>query len=194
MKDVNSEIVAYLINLFNIKAKPLHEGLKYLGFHLKPVGYTSVDWSWIHERFFKRIAGWEFKCISLARRFILTEAVLVQLMVYWAHLFFIPINIIHNLDRTTSNFIWGGNKDHRRFHLTKLSNLYRPKKLGGWGILDLNLFHIALLCKSLWKVVFGDNIWSKIIKTKYMENRDLTFWYRQGSFGPPHGSAIWRSF
>lgn len=82
MKDIHSEMAAYLSNLFNIQVSPLHEGPKYLGFHLKPVGYSSAYWSWIHERFIKMIAGWEFKSLSLAGRFILTQTVLVQLLVY----------------------------------------------------------------------------------------------------------------
>lgn len=94
MKDINSEIAAYLTLLFNIKAAPIHEGLKYIGFHLKPVEYTSVDWLWIHERFIKRIASWEFKSLSLVGRFILTQTILVQLLVYWAHLFYIPTKTI----------------------------------------------------------------------------------------------------
>lgn len=60
--------------------------------------------------------------------------------------------------------------------------------------MDLNLLRIALLCKSLWKAVFRISIWSNIIKAKYLDNRDISFWFRQGTFGPPKGSDIWRSF
>lgn len=107
-------------------------------------------------------------------------------MVYGAHLFYIPSIIISKLNRITANFTWGGNQDHRRFHLTKLSHLTRPKKLGGYGIMNLHLFRNALLCKSLWRGVMEDSLWSKA--------REMTFWYRQGTIGLSHGSAIWRSF
>lgn len=60
------EIDAFLTNLFNIKVSPLCVGLKYLGYKLEPVGYSSADWLWILDRYYKRIAGWEFKCLSLA--------------------------------------------------------------------------------------------------------------------------------
>lgn len=186
LEDVNMEIDAFLTNLFNIKVSPLCVGLKYLGYKLEPVGYSSADWLWILDRYYKRIAGWEFKCLSLAGWAILTQTVLVQLMVYGAHLFYIPSIIISKLNRITANFIWGGNQDHRRFHLTKLSHLTRPKKLGGYGIMNLHLFRNALLCKSLWRGVMEDSLWSKA--------REMTFWYRQGTIGLSHGSAIWRSF
>lgn len=32
----------YLEELFNIKVKPIKQGVKYLGFHLKPAGYTKA--------------------------------------------------------------------------------------------------------------------------------------------------------
>lgn len=66
LEDVNMEIGAFLTNLFNIKVSPLCVGLKYLGYKLEPVGYSSADWLWILDRYYKRIAGWEFKCLSLA--------------------------------------------------------------------------------------------------------------------------------
>lgn len=58
---------------------------------------------------------------------ILTQTVLVQTMVYWAHLFYIPSAIIKNLNKMIANFIWGCDKDQYKFHLTKLSVLARGK-------------------------------------------------------------------
>jgi len=58
----------FVRELFNIEVKPIKEGMKYMGFHLKPVGYTKVHWLWITDRFFRRIAGWEYKCLWQAER------------------------------------------------------------------------------------------------------------------------------
>jgi len=52
----------------------------------------------------------------------------------------------------------GGNNERRKFHLSKLSNLTLPKKMGGWGIMNLWKFGLALLRKSLWIGILGDNI------------------------------------
>jgi len=50
--------------------------------------------------------------------------------------------------------------------------------MGGWGIMDLNMFGKALLCKSMWKAIMGEFISSKAIRSKYMDNKDMPFWYR----------------
>jgi len=98
------------------------------------------------------------------------------------------------LNNLMANFIWGGSKEKRKYHLTSLKNITFPKALGGWGIIDIRNFGRALLCKSLWRGINGDSFWSSIIRKKYMGNKYLIFWYRKGSIGNPHGSAIWQSF
>lgn len=60
--------------------------------------------------------------------------------------------------------------------------------------MDLRKFGLALLSKSLWRDVMGNNISSNAIRLKYMGNRHISFWFRYKSLGPSRGSAIWRSF
>lgn len=114
---------------------------------------------------------------------ILTQAVLVQTMVYWVHLFYISSAIINNLNKMTANFIWGCNKDQYKYHLSKIFVLARPKHMGGWGVLDLSHFRKALLCKSMWKEIMGDSLWSSIIRAKYMDNMDMSYWIRENHIG-----------
>lgn len=131
VEDVNGDLITFLTQLYNIKAIPLRNGLKYLGFNLKSVGYRVADSSWIANRFYKKISAWEYKCLSIGGHTILTQVVLVQTMVYWAHLFYIPFANINNLNRLTANFIWGSNKEQYKYHLTKLSMPVLPKNMGG---------------------------------------------------------------
>jgi len=184
----------YLEDCFNIKVNPIKDGVKYLGFYLKPVHYKKFDWMWILDRFHKRIVGWEFKCLSLAGRVGLAQLVLAQMTIYWGHLFFIPLGIISMLNRLMENFIWGGCREKRKYHLTSLRNITLPKELGGWGILDIRTFGKALLCKSLWRGISEVNLWSTFLRNKYMGNKGLIYWYRKGTIGHLHRSAIWLSF
>lgn len=172
--EVNMEVIEYLSMMFGIEAKPIKEGMKYLGLHLKAKGYSKLDWKWILDRYYKRISRWEYKCLSMVGRVVLSQSILVQLAVYWAHIFFIPASIIHLMKKLTANFIWGGNPKKMKYHLSKLSDISLPRKLGGWGILDLMTFGKALLCKSLWRGIFEEGLWSSTIKKKYMANKDGT--------------------
>jgi len=44
----------------------LEEGLKYLGFHLKPNDYKKPDWMWLLEKLDKRLKAWSNKWLSRA--------------------------------------------------------------------------------------------------------------------------------
>lgn len=101
-----------------------------------------------------------------------------------------PTGIISKLNSLMANFIWGGSKEKRKYPFTKLRNIMIPKDLGGWGIMDIRTFGKALLCKSLWRGMNGDSLWSTSIRKKYMGNKDLQFWHKKGTIGSPQGSAI----
>lgn len=192
--DINMETTEWVSRLFGIEMKSIKNGFKYLGFHLKAKGYSKAYWLWIIDRYHKKISIWEYRSLSLAGRIILAQAVLTQMVVYWAHLFSLPASIIQNMNKITANFIWGGKSEQRKYHLVKMDKLSKPKNSGGWGLLDLRSFWKALLCKSLWKGIYGEGPLRSITKMKYMGGKDIVHWYRVGGIGSKYGFAIWLSF
>lgn len=98
------------------------------------------------------------------------------------------------MNKLTANFIWGGKSKQRKYYLSKLSDISLPNNYGGWGLLDLRTFGKALLCKSLWRGIYGKGPWSNIIKKKYMANKNISYWYRLGRIGSTYESAISMSF
>lgn len=66
-----------------------------------------------------------------------------------------------------------------------------PKNLEGWGLIDLRAFRKVLLCKSLWRGIFGDGPWSVMVKQKYMKGKSLEYWFRTGAIGTKQGFSIW---
>lgn len=129
----------------------------------------------------------------MAGRVILATVVLSQLSVYWAHLFYLPSCTIQRLNKITANFIWGGSSVHRKYHLAKMNAISIPKQFGGWGLNDLRQFGCALLCRTLWRGIFGNSPWSILIRQKYMKGMNIEFWYRLGAIWPRNRSAIWLS-
>eukprot|EP00253_Pinus_taeda_P036565 PITA_36565 len=189
----NLNLVNRIAAMFGIVTCLLQDGIKYLGFHLKANGYKAKDWEWLIKRYYKKISSWEYRTLSLAGRVILTSAILSQMFVYWAHLFYLPTCTIQLMNKVTTNFIWGGMSEQRKYHLVKMDAISIPKQHGGWGLKDLRLSGRALLCRSLWRGIFGEGPWSNIIRLKYMKGKNLEFWYRVGSIGTRQGSAIWYS-
>lgn len=49
VENIQGDLISFLSQLFNIKAIPINEDLKYLCYQLKPVGYSSADWTWIQD-------------------------------------------------------------------------------------------------------------------------------------------------
>lgn len=92
--DANMELVEWISKLFGVGIRSIRNGVKYLGFHLKAKGYSKDDWKWLIDRYYKKLSAWEYKCLSLTGRIVLTREVLLQLAVYWAHIFFLPASII----------------------------------------------------------------------------------------------------
>lgn len=190
----NLEIVQWIAALFGINQATIKEGFKYLGFILKAKGNRKQDWKWLIDRFYKKISSWEMRFLSLAGRYILVQAVLSQLAVYWAHLYLLPASVISKMVSLAANFVWGGRSYHSKFHLIKMESISKSKKAGGWGLMHMRTFGKALLCKSLHRGIYGEGPWSKVINRKYLKGRSMVFWYRRKSLGIKRGSAIWKSF
>eukprot|EP00253_Pinus_taeda_P003310 PITA_03310 len=93
-----------------------------------------------------------------------------------------------------SQFYLGSPGWKKKYHLSSLPNISKPKNLGRWGFLDLKSFGKDLLCNSLWKGVFGKGPWSNIIRVKYLRRRSLAYWLRRKQLASPGGSLVWHSF
>lgn len=98
------------------------------------------------------------------------------------------------MNKITANFFWGGQITAEKISSSKMEKISKPKNSGGWGLLDLRSSGKALLCKSLWRGIYGEGPWSNTIKMKYMGGKEMAHWYRLGRIGSKHGSAIWLSF
>ncbi len=189
--NVNSiDKVNTIADLFEVQSHPIRHGIIYLGFHLKP-RYISSDWEWLVHRYYNKIAAWEYRTLSMAGRITLTVAVLTQLSVFWSHLYHLPSSIICRLNQISACYIWGGKSTHQKFHLARMKDISIPKQQGGWGIKELRLFGQALICRTLWRGIFGSSTWSNIIRQRYMKGKDIIYWYRKGSIGINTGSPIW---
>ena len=60
---------------------PLDDGLKYLGFFLKPNNYLKKDLVWLIEKLEKILHSWSHRWLSRARRLVLVKAMLEAIQV-----------------------------------------------------------------------------------------------------------------
>ena len=125
---------------------------------------------------------------------VLVQSVLSSIPVYWMGLAPLPVSILHKLRSITFAFLWGSSGNTHKYHLVSWSDLSWPKKYEGWGIKNLHWFNIALRLKTFWRVLFSDNLWHRVLISKYLRQPTVTSWLREKKFNTRGVSAIWRGF
>lgn len=164
--DSNMDTVYWISALFGINQSSIKEGFNYLGFSLKAKGNRKQDWQWLIDRFYNKISRWESRFLSLTGRFILVQAVLSQLAVFWVHLYLLPAAVINKICSRRQFFLWGGRSYPSKIHLVKMATISKMKKAGGWGLINMRIFGKTLLCKALYRGIYGTGPWSHVIHKK----------------------------
>eukprot|EP00253_Pinus_taeda_P028798 PITA_28798 len=98
--------VHFTLCWFPFSTHPMEEGLKYLGFRLKPGGYKIEDWIWLIVKVEKRLNVLYNRYLTQAGRLTLIKAVLEATRVYWMSLAWIPRGILARLQKICSRFLW----------------------------------------------------------------------------------------
>lgn len=185
IRDIRS-VMPY--NCFSIE-----QGFKYLGFILKPNNYQIKDWHWLLKKIEARIALWSYRLLSIGGKLILVQSVLSSIPVYWFSLLEVPAYINKTIKRYFYKFLWNGSLNCDKIPMVAADTLARPYKFGGWGIKELESFNIALRLKSLWRGIFGNTLWSRLIYKKYIK-MDVNDWIRNPKLVSWNFSPIWRGF
>lgn len=66
----------FALQRFRFTPLRLEEGLKYLGYKIKPLDYIISHWTWLIAKMEKRLKTWYFKYLSRAGRLTLIKNVL----------------------------------------------------------------------------------------------------------------------
>lgn len=76
----------YASHRFPFTSLNLADGIKYLGYRLKPLGCRIAEWTWLIAKVEKILQVWYHKYLSRAGRLILIKAVIEATPVYWMNL------------------------------------------------------------------------------------------------------------
>jgi len=178
---------------FPFSTLTLADGIKYLGFRLKPNGYRIADWLWLIAKVEKRLQVWYHRYLSRAGRLILIKAVIEATPVYWMALTWIPKGILNRLQHICSRFLWKGQQPGRLFAWVKWDTIARPKRWGGWGIKRLDLFSRALAAKLGWQLLTTEGLWTRVAYAEYIKPLNVLDWICT-QHGTNHNiSIIWKA-
>lgn len=73
-------------------------------------------------------------------------------------------------------FLWAGSKDDDVLPCIAWEKISCPKDWGGWGIKELSRFSQSLPTKLGWRLSTKDDLWTSVIKRKYIDPLDLDSW------------------
>lgn len=104
-----------------------------------------------------------------------------------------PKEVIHKIESIMASFLWSINNQMGKIHLVRWSLLTRMIYEGEWGIMEPSNFNKYLVIKNMWREMIGSNLWSDIIREKYMHGQPFTTWIHNGVRKKTSMSAIWRS-
>eukprot|EP00253_Pinus_taeda_P010417 PITA_10417 len=181
-------------NIFTFPIQPLDTPFKYLGFWLKPVAYKKEDWHWLTAKIEARINHWSFRWLSRAGRLTLLKSVLLAIPVYWAALTWVPKSVLEKIRKICCRFLWAGMaKDSPSLPWVAWDKIARPKEWGGWGIKRLPEFSMSLAAKSRWRLITRENLWTKVVRRKYIDPIPLEDWIRSQQKNQKNISVIWKA-
>jgi len=100
--------IHYALQIFQYTLLRLEEGLIYLGYKLKPLGYKIAYWTWLISKMEKGLNIWYYKYLSKADRLILIKVSLEATQVYWMSLTWIPRGIPSRIQALCYRFLWKG--------------------------------------------------------------------------------------
>ena len=153
----------YIVARLNFQCREVDEGLKYLGFYLKPNDYRKSNWMWLLAKLEKRLMTSSHRWLSWASRLVLIKLVLEAIPVYWMSLSWIPKDVLEKALKLCFSFLWRGKKDKQVMPWVRWSCISLPKALGGWGLKNIFLFSKALAAKVPCCLISIHSLWMEVV-------------------------------
>ena len=110
---MEEDTVRRLQVLFPFIVTILYDGLKYLGFRLKPNCHKKEDLNWMLAKLERRVNIWCNRWLSREGRLVLVKSVLEAILVYRMSLAWIPKSILEKSRKICSKFLWTRKKEQR---------------------------------------------------------------------------------
>ncbi|VFQ90741.1 unnamed protein product [Cuscuta campestris] len=140
---------------------------KYLGIQIHHGINRKPYCNDILNLFDTKLKGWYHKLLSQSGRLTLIKHVLNTMPLHMLGCSKLPKSIIKCLHSKMNNFLWGHDKDNKKYHLSSWEKLCLPKDEGGLGITDLNTLQLAYGFKMWWTYTQNNSLWANFMRARY---------------------------
>ena len=169
-RNIEPEKINILQMKLSFKAVEGHE--KYLGLPTFIGSSKKRIFQSIQDRVWKKLKGWKGQCLSQAGREVLIKAIAQAIPSYAMQCFKIPKSIIDGIERMCRSFFWGQKEEEKKMAWVAWEKMFLPKKEGGMGIRNFEVFNRALLAKQAWRILTMPNsLMTRVLKSKYFPSK-----------------------
>lgn len=162
--------------------------VRYLGLPLMSQAMRSQDYQPLVEKIRGRINTWTTRFLSYAGRLMLIKSVLMSIVNFWSAAFRLPGQCIKEIEQLCSAFLWSGPSLKTTGAKVAWRDVCKEREEGGLGIRALKDVNKVSSLKLIWRLLTGDSLWSKWIKTNIL--KDKSFW--EVKINSQCGSWMWR--
>jgi hypothetical protein len=144
---------------------------RYLGLPVGANPRLMTTWQPMLEVIRNRIWSWGNKFLSFGGRFVLLNAVLNAVPIFYLSYLRMPAKVWKEIVKIQQRFLWSGLSLRRRISWVKWEDVCKPKIVGGLGVRDLNVTNLSLLSKWRWKLLHPEEeLWKTTVMAKYGGN------------------------
>jgi hypothetical protein len=120
------------------------------------------------------VCGWKGQWLSKKAKEILVKSVLQATPTYPMSCFKFNKRQCKKLSSIAPGFWWGDADGSRRVNWISWDKMCQPKRAGGMGLQNFEVFNQALLVKQAWRLLTVPNsLCARVLKARYFKHSDI---------------------
>lgn len=141
---------------------------KFLGVLVGANPRRRSTWKPVVDSMRAKLSCWRGRNLSIGGKVTLINSVLSSLPLYLFSFFKAPKVVIKELTQIQRDFLWGSHEEERKICWVSWEDICKPKKEGGLGVKNLEVFNISLLAKWKWRCIHDHNaLWRDLLAFRY---------------------------